>query len=151
MFNHGTEICDNCGCYRNQVNDGYTYNHPDTGIVTFEPSCPPTTNEKPALYNGQNKITEIKAGEHLSGKYLGIMEWGIHVNVPTMNVYHEWHKGPVATFHHALAINFKSGVSWFPEDMQALLELHAQWRALVELNRETKTNDNDKDQRITNQ
>lgn len=147
-FSIGRYVCENCGCMKDETFEPVKFNHPDTGIVTVEPPCPPIPPNIPALYNGQTEqIEQLKAG-NLSGKYTGLVEWKTLINVPTMSVYHEWHKyGPVATFHSALAINLKEGVIWYPADLQALLELHAQWCELIG---QTKANNNDKDQRITN-
>lgn len=131
-YNVNVYMCKNCGCYMDQNKEPTLYNHPDTGITTAAPDCPPKALVTPALYNGQILLQEIKAGR-LTGKFTGLIDWHLQTGVPTMSVYNEWCKyGPVATFHHAKAINFKTGVVWYPEDITSILQLHQQWITEIE-------------------
>ena len=57
-----------------------------------------------------------------------MMEWGTQINVPTCNVHHEYYiRFPVATFHHSLAVSFKAGVTWYPDDLNDLIEIRKLW------------------------
>jgi len=115
-------MCIKCGCYF----DGFIYNHPATGRTNIEPDCPPKDFLLPVVDPAQI-INDLEINK-LTGKYLGVIEWSIHAKVPTMNIFHQWYKGPIATFHHATVINFKDGIQWNIIDLHDLIELHQLWQ-----------------------